>query len=233
MNPRNFETGFEFFANTMGGEVGFASAKVEPVTLVGIVGAELFLCGQLEEGGDDGDFFRWRNAVEDGGVEAVDSGELMAAMRDPQLIANVGHLFPRNREMGGGAIAANSQGSKARGRKVLRDQLVDANVGENVSVVDEKGISRDEGGNVFDASTGFKKLFLVKKMKREPPIFGLGEGSPPLCMEVVGVDRYLRDPCGEEVIKSVGRQGAVKDGHEGLWRRVSKRLQASAQASAE
>ena len=163
VNLGNLVTGFEVAADAVGLEVGVAGAEVEPVTLVGVEGSELFFFRQVEKGGDDGNFFVGRNAVEDGGVEAVDSGELMGAVGDAEFVANVGHLIVGDGKMSGGTFAAHREGGSVVRSEVGGDEFVDGDIGEDVAVVDDDGIVRDEGGDVLDAATGFEEVFLVEK----------------------------------------------------------------------
>ena len=188
---------------------------------------------QVEKGGDDGDFFGGGNAVEDGSIDAVDSGELMVARGDPELVADVGHLIVGDGEVGGGAFAAHGEGGGVVRGEVGGDELVDADIGEDVAVVDEDGFGPDEGGDVLDAAAGFEKVFLVKKVELDAAVFGVGEGAVPFLMKVVGIDRDLGDAGGVQMVEGMGGHGAVKDWHQWLGHGVGHGLEAGSETSAE
>ena len=233
VNLRNLVTGFEVAADAVGLEVGVASAEVEPVTLVGVEGSKLFFFRQVEKGGDDGNFFVGRNAVEDGGVEAVDSGELMVACGDAEFVANVGHLIVGDGKMSGGTFAAHREGGRVVRSEMGGDEFVDGDIGEDVAVVDDDGIGPDEGGDVLDAATGFEEVFLVEKVEFDAAILGIGEGAVPFLVQVVGIDGDFGDSSGEKVIKGVGGHGTMKDGHQRFGHGVGHGLEAGSETRAE
>ena len=217
----------------MGFEVGVAGSEVEPVALVGVVGSELLFFCQIEKGGDDGDFFVGWQAVENGGVDAVDSGKLVGAVGDSELVANVADFVSRNSEMFAWALTADGEGGDVVRSQVGGNELVDADVGEDVAVVDDDGLVRDEGSDVLDAATGFEKVFLVEKVEFDPAILGVGEGSVPFLMKVVGIDGDFGNASGEKVVKGVGGHGAVKDGDQWLGHGVGHGLEAGSETGAE
>ena len=116
---------------------------------------------------------------------------------------------------------------------MLSDEFFDSYVGEDVAVVDEEGILSDEGGDVFDAATGFEENFFVEEVELEPAIGAVGEGAVPFFMEVMGVDGYFLDAGREQVVESMGGHGTMKDGDEGLGDGVGHGLETSSKSGTE
>lgn len=219
--------------DAMGFEVGFAGAKVEPMPLVGVEGSEFSLGGEIEKGGYDRDFFVGGNEVENRGADTVDAGELMGACCDAEFVADVGDLVVSHCEVRGGALGANSEGGGVGACFVGGDEVGDSDVGQDVAVVDEKGVVADEGGDVLDAASGFEEVFFVEEVKVDSAIASLGEGSLPLFVQVMGVDGDFFDSGREEVVEGMSRHGAMKDGHEGFGDRVGHGLEAGAESGSE
>ena len=82
--------------------------------------------------------------------------------------------------MTGRSFRTNGEGRALVRGLVLGNELVDANVGEDVTVVDEQGFVIDEGGNIFDATAGLEKDLFVKKVKLNAAVGTFGKSAIPL-----------------------------------------------------
>jgi hypothetical protein len=188
---------------------------------------------QFQEGGDDGDFFVGRDEGEDFGVEAVDAGELMGAIGVVELAVDIGDFATLDGEMAVGAVAADGKGGGVVGGEVAGDEFVDAEIGEDVAVVNEEGFVTDEVGDVFDAAAGFEEVWLVEELQCHAAIALVAKGFLPLFMEVVGIDGDVENAGLGEVIEGMHREGAVEDGHEGFWHGVGEGAQAGSETGSK
>ena len=73
--------GMDFRSHAKAGlQISFACAEIEPPGFAfDVIGAELASFDQFEKGGNDGDFFIGGNEIENFGINAIDSGELVGA----------------------------------------------------------------------------------------------------------------------------------------------------------
>lgn len=233
VDGREVFSGFERGADAVGFEIGLAGAEVEPMPGVSVEGAELALSGEDQKGGDDRDLFVRGDEVEDLRIDAVDSGELVAALGDLQHVADVDDLRTTDGEVLARAVGSGGEGRGVFGSGVAGDELVDPDVGEDVPVVDQDGIACDEGLDVLDATAGLEEVFFVEKVKLEVLIATQRESAFPFLVQVVGVDGDFFNACRGEVIEGVGGEGTVEDGDQRLGHGIGHRAQAGAESGSE
>jgi len=217
----------------VGAEVGLAGAQVEPIAIVEDAGPEAAGGGELEEGGDDGDFFARGNEGEDVGLEAVDAGELVGAGVDAPGVAEIDDAVALHGDVAVGAGGAEGEGGFVAGGSVGGEKLGEGEVGEDVAIVDKKRFFVDPRFNIFDAAAGFEEEIFVEKGEGGVTVAAGGEGGGPGVGEVVGVDGEVGEAGSEAVVEGVGDEGAVENRDEGFWEEVGHGAQAGAEARAK
>ncbi len=218
------ETGFE---------IALAFAEIEPRALLHIIGSELFFRNQLEKRGNHGDFFVIGNQIEDFGVNTVNTGELVSPRFAVDHSFDVRDLVSLKGEVLGRTILPDGQGGDVVPHHVSRDELIEGEVGENVSIVNEGGIVSHPLGDIFDAPPGFEKVGLVEEAQAGTAIGRIGEGGGPCLWKMVGVDRDLNNPCLEQMVHGMGNQRPIFQRNERLWQSVGERLEAGAESGSE
>lgn len=215
-------------------KIGLAGSKVEPLRVsFDVIGSELAPLDEFEEGRDDGDFFVGRDKVEDFGVDDIDSRELVGAGLSVHESANVGDAMAVDGNVESGAVVPDRQCGGIVGRHVSGDEPVDGEVGDNIAVVDEDGVSIDPVGDVFDTASGFEEDGFVEKCELGPPVSSIREGLFPLFMEVMGVDGEISNSGLETVIENVCDEGTVGKRNEGLWKGVCQGTQTGSESGSE
>ncbi len=213
-----------------GFEVGLAGAEIEPLRAsLDVVGSEFAPFDEFEEGGNDGDFLVCWDEVEDFGIDAIDSGELVSASLSVHLAANVGDFVTIEGEMKGWAVILSCKGGDIVGGHVAGHETVDGEIGDDVTIVNEDGVSIDPLRDVLNASSGFEKNGFVKKGEFCTAISSIGESLAPGLVKMMGVDGKISDPGGDAVIKDMGHEGAIGKGDEGFGKSVGEGLQAGAE----
>lgn len=218
------ETGFE---------IALAFAEIEPRALLHVIGSELLFRNQLEKRGNHGDFFVIGNQIEDFGVNTVNAGELVSPRFTVDHSFDVRDLVSLKGEVLGRTILPDGQGGDVVPHHVSRDELIEGEVGENVSIVNEGGIVSHPLGDIFDAPPGFEKVGLVEEAQAGTAIGRIGEGGGPRLWKMVGVDRDLNNPGLDEMVHGMGDQRPVFQRNERLWQSVGERLEASAESGSE
>lgn len=122
-------------------EVAGAVAEVEPDALIEDAGAELLGGGEVEEGGNDGNFFVGRDGGEGGFFEAVDAGEAVRAGCGSEFLMDVDDtiLLGIEGDVARGDVVADGEGDGAARMLMAFNECGEGNGGKNVAVVDEEG----------------------------------------------------------------------------------------------
>lgn len=128
----------------MDGAIGIWVADIKPVTIIQNNGAEFLILDELDKRRDNGnDFFIW-DKVEDFRIDTIDSCKLVSAGGVAEDIPHVDHMLAGDVD-----IAVFSGGSQCKsgdviGCLVLGDELLNIDIGEDVTVVNDDWVRADE-----------------------------------------------------------------------------------------
>ena len=96
-------------------------------------------------------------------------------------------------------------------------------VGENIAIVDDEGISSKEILHIFDSTRGLEKIRFVAKVDRSFPIGVARENRIIGFGTMMGVNDETFDAGFEQVVKSAGDQRLVRDRNQRLRQTFGKR----------
>ena len=114
------------------------------------------------------------------------------------------------------------------GMVVRLEQGCEGEVGEDIAVVDEEGIGREEVGDVVDPAAGLEQDRFVAEGDRDAGVGRIWKGAPVLVGVVVGVDDELAKPRASEVFEGEFDQRPTEHWDQWLRELVGERAQAGA-----
>jgi len=180
----------------------------------------------------------------------------MGSLGDSEKAADVGDAVAIDGDVGVGSGASQTERDGRAESEMGGNEAVEAEIGQDVGVVDEDGLVADPGFDVLQASAGFEEDRFVEEGDRRVAVDrsggrgraqrieggrrrravisgGVGEEPDPFFGEMVGVDGEFADSGVEGVVESVCDEGPVHDRDERLGKAVGEGAESGSQPGAQ
>lgn len=221
----------------MGGNIGFRSSQVHPVSIVHDDAVDLAAFDQLQQGGDDGNDFsggdQWEDVCR---ADTIDAGKLVGAWMNAQGMSHV-----RDSSAGGietyiarGACTAESERSGCTGQDVSPDKSVQGQVGDDVPVVnDQRGVFVQKVCDVFQAASRVEQDGFVTETERTVFPETVWKEFIPDMRKVMGIDDEVPDTELLEPAHRMNDQWILEDGNQRFGAYVGQGAEACSQTGSQ